>query len=151
MLSVTVNGSLAYSQEIYNKETVGGSFNAKRGDKIVFSSYVTTNAPNGALKLYFSNDVETIANSVVTVERPDEFIMTVTEANNFEIEFAEIEGKTFMGYFTGENGTGEQITDTTGKSLKPWVIKENNHYYKPYEDYITHEDDYGLKLYAYYI
>ena len=50
-----------------------------------------------------------------------------------------------------KNGTGEQITDTTGKSLKPWVIKENNHYYKPYEDYITHEDDYGLKLYAYYI
>ncbi len=50
-----------------------------------------------------------------------------------------------------KNGTGEQITDKTGKSLKPWVIKENNHYYKPYEDYITHEDDYGLKLYAYYI
>lgn len=151
MLSVTVNGSLAYSQEISNKETVRGSFYAKRGDKIVFSSYVTTNASNGALKLYFSNDVETIANSVVVVERPDEFIMTVTEANNFKIEFAEIEGKTFMGYFTGENGTGEQITDTTGKSLKPWVIKENNHYYKPYDDYITHEDDYGLKLYAYYI
>lgn len=56
-----------------------------------------------------------------------------------------------MGYFTGENGTGEQITDTTGKSLKPWVIKENNHYYKPYEDHITQENDYGLKLYAYYI
>lgn len=151
MLSVTVNGSLAYSQEISNKETVSGSFNAKRGDKIVFSSYVTTNAPNGALKLSFSNDVETIANSVVVVERPDEFIMTVTEANNFEIEFAKIEGKTFMGYFTGENGTGEQITDATGKSLKPWVIKENNHYYKPYEDYITQENEYGLKLYAYYI
>ena len=56
-----------------------------------------------------------------------------------------------MGYFTGENGTGEQITDTTGKSLKPWVIKENNHYYKPYEDYVTRENDYGLKLYAYYM
>lgn len=102
------------------------------------------------MHLFYHIKLETIAISVVTVERPDEFIMTVTEANNFEIEFAEIEGKTFMGYFTGENGTGEQITDTTGKSLKPWVIKENNHYYKPYEDYITHEDDYGLKLYAYY-
>lgn len=62
-----------------------------------------------------------------------------------------LKGKTFMGYFTGENGTGEQITDKLGKSLKPWVIKENNHYYKPYKDYITDEDDYGLKLYAYYI
>lgn len=72
--------------------------------------------------------------------------------NNYTPDFKSFcEGKTFMGYFTGENGTGEQITDTTGKSLKPWVIKENNHYYKPYEDYIIHEYDYGLKIYAYYI
>lgn len=85
-------------------------------------------------------------------EKNGQGIAVYDVVNNYTPAFKSFcEGKTFMGYFTGENGTGEQITDTTGKSLKPWVIKENNHYYKPYEDYIIHEYDYGLKIYAYYI
>ncbi len=151
MLNITIDGTLVYSDEIKSGETFSGSFSANRGQTIVFSSYVNQNASNGMIFLYFENNIDIISNSVRIVDRPNEFLLYVTEGSNFVIEYADIDGKAFVGYYTGENGTGVKLTDNEGNSLNPWEIQENNYYYKPHDDYITDEDDNGFKVYAYYI
>ncbi len=150
ILSVTVNKTLVYSNEINSGESFSGSFSANRGDIIVISSYVTENASNGTISMNFSN-VDKLPTSIRVVDRPSEFSIYITEGNDFEIEYCpSIDNKTFVGYYTGENGKGVKLTDSNGKSIVSWEILENNHYYKPYEDYNVSEDDFGVKIYAYY-
>ena len=151
-LTITVAGTVAYSNnQISSGQTVSGSFSAKRGDKINISCYVNQNASGGSMYISILNSIQVISQSTVIVERPAEFMMYVTEGNNFVIEYASITGKTFVGYYTGENGTGEKITDQNGCSINKWQIKDNNYYYKPYTDYSVTEKDFGYKVYAYYI
>ena len=48
------------------------------------------------------------------------------------VEVVEIEGKEFLGYFTGENGTGEQIIDEDGFFNDIWNIPANTTLYAYY-------------------
>jgi len=46
--------------------------------------------------------------------------LTVTYDSPFDLGSAVSEGKTFIGWFTEENGSGIQLTDSFGKSLSNW-------------------------------
>lgn len=149
VLTVTVGGSLVYRNETAAGERASGSFNAVRGDKITITAYVTKNSSGGTIDFAAGN--EGTATSSVRVVMPFEFSVLVTEGSHFTLEYGEVEGKTFKGYYTGENGTGTRLTDSEGKSLAPWEARENNHYYKPYDDSVPDEEDCGVKIYAFYV
>lgn len=149
VLSVFVNGIPAYSNETAAGGTANGSFTAERGDTVTVKAYVTKNSKGGAVDITFGGVVN--ASSTVKVVMPDECYVYVTEGSGFTLEYGEVEGKTFKGYYTGENGTGTRLTDSEGKSLAPWEARENNHYYKPYDDSVPDEEDCGVKIYAFYV
>lgn len=60
-------------------------------------------------------------------------------------------GYNFVGYFTEENGQGQQLTDRDGKGLTPWNIDENNKkvyaYYTPAETYTLTVPNNGVQSY----
>lgn len=71
----------------------------------------------------------------------------VTYGEEFVIPFYEEKpGYEFLGYFTGENGTGSQMTDEEGKSLQGYNIADNATLYPHYqlkEFSITYHSDDG--------
>ena len=48
-------------------------------------------------------------------------VMEYTYGINYDLGIPNVpDGKTFIGWYTGENGTGEKLTDKEGKSLDIW-------------------------------
>ena len=71
----------------------------------------------------------------------------VTFGTNFTVEFEEVKGMKFEGYYTGENGAGQKVTGSDGASNGGYSIAENVTLYPYYtlETYnITYEDKNGL-------
>ncbi len=71
----------------------------------------------------------------------------VTFGTNFTVEFEEVKGMKFEGYYTGENGAGQKVTGSDGVSNGGYSIAENVTLYPYYtlETYtITYEDKNGL-------
>ena len=50
--------------------------------------------------------------------------MEITYGENYTVPFTDETGYNFVGYYTKENGQGQQLTDNEGKSLSPWTLTE---------------------------
>ena len=51
--------------------------------------------------------------------------VNVSYGENFELAYAEISGKVFLGYYSKEEGEGRIITDPTGKSINGFSFAED--------------------------
>ena len=69
----------------------------------------------------------------------------------FTFPYRDEVGYNFVGYFTEENGAGQQLTDRDGKCLDVWKIDENNKevhaHYTPAETYTFTVPNNGVKSY----
>ena len=75
--------------------------------------------------LYAIFSVETYFVTYHTGRDSDYGRLTIAYGENYTVPYVEVTGYNFVGYYTKENGQGQQLTDNDGNSLSPWALTEN--------------------------
>ena len=137
-LNIYVNGSQV--------DTISGSISGKsytctleQGQYIQFTyskdSSNSVGSDRGTISNFTITSAESyVSTAIVTSSLTGNIVQTaVTYDQTFDLPVVTKDGYTFKGYFTGENGTGTQLTDESGNSLGNWNIAENITVYPYYE------------------
>ena len=118
-LTIYINGS---QYDRISGSTSGrsysGTLQAGQTVRFVYSKDGSANSGNDCGTIY--NFLMTSTENITSTAEVIEGNVTVTYDAPFELSVPTQSGYTFKGYFTGENGTGTQITDELGHSLVNW-------------------------------
>lgn len=101
------------------------------GDLNVFGYLHTTKTKIGAGVIIYSITIDgEITSKTKLNENETVNVLNITYDSDFDLGVPyKNDGKSFVGWFTGSNGTGTKVTDNNGCSLSPWCYDESTNLY----------------------